>query len=106
GAVVHVNEADNFGKLQAQPLAPECQPQTRPVACSVYPVAALASGCENALVFVEAQGAWGNGEFARQFGDCPGRVGHGGSRKNALQFTSTSIIMPRIDDSRQHPVGE
>ncbi len=72
GPVVHVDQRQDLGQLQAQPLAAQGQLQARAVARSENAVAALARRADDSLVFVEANRAGRDVELAGEFGDGPG----------------------------------
>jgi hypothetical protein len=70
--VVHVDQGEDFGQLQAQALAAQGQLQARAVARPEDAVAPLARRADDPLVFVEADRAGRDVELAREFGDGPG----------------------------------
>src|SRR5690606_31813667 len=74
--VVHIDEVQDLGELQAQPPAPQGELEPCAIAGPIDAVAALAARADDALVLVETDGAWCDRELARQFGDGPGGLGH------------------------------
>src|SRR6478609_7065451 len=70
--VIHVDQGQDFGQLQPQPLAAQRQLQARAVARTEDAVAALARRADDPLVFVEADRAGRDVELAGELGDGPG----------------------------------
>lgn len=84
GAVIHIDQAQNFGQLEAQTFSAQGQLQAGPVTGVVDAIAAIASRADDALVLVEPDGTRSYRELLCQFRDGPGGFGH-----DQLPFTLT-----------------
>ena len=75
--LVHVDEFLHLGQREAEALAAQGELEPGAVARGVDAAASAALRHEQAAVFVEADGARGEIELARQFADGVGRAGRG-----------------------------
>jgi len=69
GAAVHVENLLDFGQREAETLAAQLELQARSVCPGIHPGASGAVRGQQALIFVKADGARRDVEFARQLGN-------------------------------------
>src|SRR5690606_2820987 len=83
--VVQVDQGDDFSQLQPQPPPAQGELEPRAVARSVDAVAAFARRADDALIFVEADRARRDAEFAGKLGNRPGGLAHGKSAERRME---------------------
>src|SRR5437899_9580364 len=93
--IVELQHLVYLGEGEAEPLPAQDQLQAHPVALGIDAPRSVAAGAEQAFVLVEADGAMGHVELAREVGDA---VGFGGlvHRRNAervLRFVAGGAII-------------